>query len=427
MLNQRQLHFCQLLNFLRKFLVDKTATFLIQQRWQQAEQIKKMKLLIWIFLLFTNITIAQTNEKFPTDSITKELTELSDKNSIVGFSVAVVNRDSILYAKGFGYSDKEKKILYTKKTVQPIASISKTLVGVALMKAQEMGKLNLDDDINDYLPFNIKNPYNPNSKITIRNLATHSSSLKDSRSYSKTMIFNSDFCELPKKTKKYFSNNWCRKCEKNKEIPLIDYLKNIYNSSGIWYKKNNFSKENIGTEYNYCNNNASIAAYIIEKVTGDKYYDFVKKQILEPLEMNNSSWLFDSVQSKNKSTLYGNEIPLPEFKEIGYPDGSFVTNVEDFGNYLSSMINGYSGKNNILNSDSYKEMMTQQINGEFSSGIFWEVYSKSIGHSGENAGQSTYFYFDKENLVGYILFGNTTNTKSLENEEQEIIKILKNI
>jgi CubicO group peptidase (beta-lactamase class C family) len=393
--------------------------------WKITEQIKKMKLLIWIFLLFTNITIAQSNEKFLTDSLTKELTELSNKNSIVGFSVAIVNQDSILYAKGFGYSNKDKKKLYTKNTVQPIASISKTLAGVALMKAQEMGKLNLDDDINDYLPFKIINPYFSNSKITIRNLATHSSSLKDSRSYSKTMIFSSNFCELPKKAKKYFSSNWCRKCDENKEIPLIDFLKNIYSPNGIWYKKNNFSKENIGTEYNYCNNNASITAYIIEKATGIKYNDFVQEQILEPLKMNNSNWLFDSVQSKHKSTLYGNKVPLPEFKEIGYPDGSFVTNVVDFGNYLSTIISGYSGKNNILSSESYKEMMTQQIDKKFVSGIFWEIYSKSIGHSGENAGHSTYAYFDKENLIGYILFGNTTDTKNLEKEEQEIIKILK--
>jgi CubicO group peptidase (beta-lactamase class C family) len=384
-----------------------------------------MKLLIWTFLLFTNIVIAQSNKGFQTDSLTKELTELSDKNSIVGFSVAIVNQDSILYAKGFGYSDKEKKKLYTRNTVQPIASISKTLAGVALMKAQEMGKLNLDDDINDYLPFKIINPYFPNSKITIRNLATHSSSLKDSRSYSKTMLFNSNFSELPTKAKKYFSSNWCRKCDENKEIPLIDFLKNIYSTDGIWYKKNNFSKENIGTEYNYCNNNASITAYVIENTTGIKYYEFVQKHILEPLKMSNSNWLFDSAQSKQKSTLYGNRTPLPEFKEIGYPDGSFVTNVVDFGNYLSTIISGYSGKSNILSSESYKEMMTQQIDKKFVSGIFWEVYSKSIGHSGENAGHSTYAYFDKENLVGYILFGNTTDSKNLQEEEDKIIRMLK--
>ncbi len=392
--------------------------------WQQAKQINKMKLLIWTFLLFTNILIAQTNEKFQTESLTKELTELSNKNSIVGFSVAIVNRDSILFAKGFGYSDKEKKILYTKNTVQPIASISKTLAGVALMKAQELGKLNLEDDINIYLPFKIVNPYFPNSKITIRNIATHSSGLKDSRNYSKTMIVK-DFCSLPKKTRKYLSNNWCRKCEDNKDIPMVDFIENIYSSQGDWYKKRHFLKEPTGTKYNYTNNNTTIVAYIIEQVTGEKYNDFIKKHITQPLNMTSSNWVFEGSISENISTLYANDIPMPEMNDITYPDGSFVTNVVDFGNYLSTMINGYSGKNNILNSESYNEMMSQQINPEFESGIFWEVYSKSIGHSGEHAGTSTYAYFDKENLVGYILFGNTTDTKELQKEEIEIISVLK--
>ena len=81
------------------------------------------------------------------DSITIELSELSKKNNLVGFGVAIVNKDSILFAKGFGYADKDTKSPYTIQTVQPIASISKTLLGVAVMKAQEMGKLNLNDQI----------------------------------------------------------------------------------------------------------------------------------------------------------------------------------------------------------------------------------------------------------------------------------------
>lgn len=378
------------------------------------------KFLTYILILFPIILISQNT----TDSLTKELSELSYKNSIVGFSVAIVNQDSILYAKGFGYSNKEKKKRYTKNTVQPIASISKTLAGVALIKAQEMGKLNLDDDINEYLPFKIINPYFPNNKITIRNIATHSSGLKDSRNYSKTMLVKG-FSNLPKETKKFLSNNWCRKCDENKKMSMIDFIKNIYNSQGDWYKKKHFLRQPTGTKYQYCNNNSTIAAYIIEQATGEKYNDFVKKHITKPLKMTNSNWIFEGSTSNDVTTLYANEIPLPEMEDITYPDGSFVTNVVDFGNYLSAMINGYSGKNNILNSDSYKEMMTQQIDIKFNSGIFWEVYSKSIGHSGEHAGTSTYAYFDKESLVGYILFGNTTDTKNLQNEEQEIIRVLK--
>jgi CubicO group peptidase (beta-lactamase class C family) len=384
-----------------------------------------MKLLIWIFLLFTNITIAQTNEKFLTDSLTKELTELSNKNSIIGFSVAIVNQDSILYAKGFGYSNKDKKKLYTKNTVLPIASISKTLAGVALMKAQEMGKLNLDDDINDYLPFKMVNPYFPNNKITIRNLATHSSGLKDSRNYSKIILVE-DFSELPKETRKYLSKTWCRKCDENKDMPMIDFIKNIYNPQGIWYKKKHFLKNPTGTKYKYTNNNATIAAYIIEQATGEKYNDFVKKYIIEPLKMTNSNWVFEGSISNDISMRYAGDITMPKMRDITYPDGSFVTNVIDFGNYLSTIISGYSGENNVLNSDSYKEMLSQQINTEFESGIFWEVVGSIwIGHSGGHAGVSTYAYFDKESLTGFILFGNTTDTKHIDKEEQEIIRALK--
>ena len=335
---------------------------------------------ILILILFPSFLFSQDI----IDSLTKELIELSNTNSIIGFSVAIVNQDSILYAKGFGYSDKENKSPYTKNTVQPIASISKTLAGVSLMKAQELGILNLDDDINDYLPFKIINPYFPNKKITIRALATHSSGLKDSRNYSKTMLV-SGFCDLPKKTKKYLSNNWCRKCEENKEIPMIDFIKNIYNTKGIWYQKNHFLKQPSGTIYNYCNNNTTIAAYIIEKSTGIKYSDFVKKHIIKPLQMTNSYWVFESKNQMNESTLYADGIVMPKMKDITYPDGSFVTNVVDFGNYLSTIIGGFNGESNILNSESYKEMLFQLINPEFESGVFWEeslsTFSYSISQS----------------------------------------------
>ncbi|GGG43638.1 serine hydrolase domain-containing protein [Bizionia arctica] len=377
------------------------------------------KLLTYILIFLPSFIFSQKVN----DSLTKELTELSLKNSIIGFSVAIVNQDRILYAKGFGYSNKEKKQPYTKNTVQPIASISKTLVGVALMKAQELGKLNLDDDINDYLPFKIINPYFPQSKITIRNLATHSSGLKDSRNYSKTMLVK-EYSNLSKETRRYLSNNWCRKCEENTKLSMDDFIKNIYNTQGEWYKQTHFLEEPTGTYYHYCNNNATIAAIIIEQATGESYSDFVEKQITKPLNMTNSNWVFQGPISDDVAMLYAKKVPLPEMEDITYPDGSFVTNVVDFGNYMSTMISGYSGEDNILNAESYKEMMTQQINTEFESGIFWEVTTKWIGHSGGHAGTSTYAYFDKENLVGFILFGNTTDTKSIDDEDLEIVRVL---
>ena len=64
-------------------------------------------------------------------------------------------------------------------TIHVIASISKTFVGIAIMKLVESGKLKLDDPINDYLPFEIRSPHYPEVDITIRHLVTHTSSLND--------------------------------------------------------------------------------------------------------------------------------------------------------------------------------------------------------------------------------------------------------
>jgi CubicO group peptidase (beta-lactamase class C family) len=90
-----------------------------------------------------------------------------------GFTGTVVDTSGILYNQGFGYADIAAKKPYTKQTVINIASISKVFIGVALMKAQEMGLLNLDDPINKHLPFAVSNPNFPNELITIRQLATH--------------------------------------------------------------------------------------------------------------------------------------------------------------------------------------------------------------------------------------------------------------
>lgn len=172
------------------------------------------------------------------DSITLKLNKISINSSLVGFAVAIVNKDSIVYAKGFGYANLEAKTPYTINTIQPIASISKTLLGVALMKAQEMGKLNLNDNINDYLPFKIYNPNFPNEKITIQQLANHTSSIIDGDQYDRAYIFKDQippfYNDLPDETKQevkeavdlFNMNEW---------MPISDFIENQYSENEIWY------------------------------------------------------------------------------------------------------------------------------------------------------------------------------------------------
>lgn len=197
-------------------------------------------MLVLILAINTSIKAQSIN-----DSITIELTKLSKNINLVGFGVAIVNKDSIVYAKGFCYADKDTKSPYTIQTVQPIASISKTLIAVALMKAQEMGKLHLNDNINDYLPFKIYNPNFPNENITIQQLANHTSSILDGDTYDRTYIFKNkiplfyhDFADNDLKTE---VKSWVELVNENEIMPLSEFIKKQYVEGQICITKNRTS------------------------------------------------------------------------------------------------------------------------------------------------------------------------------------------
>ena len=128
---------------------------------------------------------ASDNHQVSIDSLTEQLSAYYKRGHIKGFGVAIVTGDTILYETGFGYANESEKIPYTSRSLQNIASISKTFLGLAILKAQEQGKLKLENPINKYLPFKVQNPYYPNIEITIRQLTTHTSSITDSKYYDK--------------------------------------------------------------------------------------------------------------------------------------------------------------------------------------------------------------------------------------------------
>nr|WP_297784904.1 serine hydrolase domain-containing protein [uncultured Allomuricauda sp.] len=365
--------------------------------------------------LFIVMGVYSLQSQQQTDSITKELIRIQESSNLVGFAVAIVNKDSIVYSKGFGYSNKEQQIPYTTKTVQPIASISKTLLGVALMKAQELGILDLDDKINDHLPFTIQNPFYQNEPITIRQLANHTSSILDTEHYEKIYVFKDKippfYENLPHKLKQ----------EVQKEVDLLNgnqmmsasnFIKNQYCTDGKWYSSNSFSNTVSGSTYKYSNMGANIAAYIIAKASGMEYTDFLREHILKPLQMENSGWAFETHQLENIATLYWYGYPIPAYEFITYGDGGFMTNIEDFSKYMTAVMKGYHGESNILKASSYKEMLSQPASKEFKKNVFWTIDDEKIGHSGNDPGIISHAYFLKEKNYGIIVFVNTSEVEN---------------
>ncbi|MEH0153031.1 serine hydrolase domain-containing protein [Limibacter armeniacum] len=380
---------------------------------------------VLLFLILVISTSAKTQSH--NDSITTELIKLSENSHLIGFAVAIVDKDSIVYAKGFGHANKRTNTPYTVHTIQPIASISKTLLGVALMKAQEMGKLNLCDNINDYLPFKIYNPNFPDEKITIQQLANHTSSIIDGDQYDRTYVFKEKIPVFYNDSSSQVKQEIKESVDlfnKNEWMPMSDFIRNQYSQNGIWYNRENFSNNLPGSTYKYSNMGANIAAYIIEEVSGEVYIEFVKKHILNPLQMTNSGWPSNNYHPSNVSTLYWYGYPMPEYELITYGDGGFMTNITDFSKFLITMIQGYNGEDNILTATSYKEMMERPISSNLKKGVFWSVDSEKIGHSGNDLGVISHAYFLIEKGKGIIIFVNTSETENAMIEVRDIYRTL---
>ncbi len=365
------------------------------------------------------------------DSITNELQKVNEQSSLNGFGVAIYSKDAVIYEKGFGYSDSESKIPYKVNTVQKIASISKTLLGVALMKARSMGLLELEDDINDYLTFPLRNPYFPTSKITIEHLATHTSGINTSKHDMDALYFPTPIAPVYKKMpfgiKRILYKRLIKSLNNNQEMSMTDFLNEIYNSSGKWYRKRNFEKTEPGSNRIYSNNGAAFLALVIEKVSGMKYYDYIKKYILDPLKMADTRFDFEPVRSKTneQASLYHAGIKVPnDYRLITYPAGGLVSSVADFSRYMSAMVKGYKEGNSILSHEEYQMMMGKQIKSNFNQGILWQVYDESIGHEGDIAGVSSYAYFNRMTGIGYVLFCNTAAIEGMDETIQKIINVL---
>ncbi|WP_428742434.1 serine hydrolase domain-containing protein [Tenacibaculum sp.] len=379
------------------------------------------------FLLILSITMLNTYifGQAKLDSLTIELNTLKTNSHLVGFAVGIVNNDRLIYAQGFGYANEEKKIAYSPLTIQPIASISKTLLGVALMKAQELGKLKLDDDINNYLPFKIVNPNYPDKIITIRHLANHTSGILDGETYERTYIFNSNIQPLYDNVKiedREEIQKYIKLYNSNELMPLGTFIRKQYVAGEMWYSEEHFAKYPSGSKYKYSNMGANIAAYIIEQIFGDDYRIFVQNHILNPLNMDMSGWRSKNYQPFNEATLYWYGFPMPKSDLITYPDGNFMTNIVDFSKFLIAMIQGFNGEDNVLKHNSYIEMMQEPPSEEFKKGVFWSVDSKKIGHSGSDLGLLSHAYFFKENNIGIIVFVNTSDTSDDIIEVRDIFR-----
>ncbi len=338
---------------------------------------------------------------------------------IVGLGAAIIVNKKVVWMKGYGFADKGRAVAFTPDTVMNIGSISKTFTGVALMRAVQEGKLSVDEDINSYLPFRVSNPYYPNEKITLRQLATHTSSITDRPSvYEETYHYGGDAPE-----------------------PLGDFLKSYVVPSGTHYSKDNFLNVKPGTHREYSNIAAGLAGYVVELAVGMKLNAYAKQRIFVPLGMSNSGWRLSEVDPVKHTTLYvtqnGSSIPIQLYELTTYPDGGVRTSVSDLSKFFIAIINdGVYGGTRILDRRWVEEMTRFQYTEsskpanvslqEVNSGLFWQSRFNvtRMGHNGSDPGLRTWMLTNLSKDIGVILFTNTSLSGEEERHHVDIFREL---
>jgi CubicO group peptidase (beta-lactamase class C family) len=376
-----------------------------------------------LFILLVSSLSCQTRknsleQSSASDTLTNKLEEIYNHGNLPGFSITLVNKNQTLYQRAFGYADIEAQREYTLKTKQPIASISKTLVGISLLKAQELGKLNLDDPINKYLPVAITNPFFPHVNITIRHLANHTSTIIDTELYdhSSYVLKNDEYLtsSTPVKVYDYFS-------EPKEKITISQFIQKMLYTDEKACCRDIFLNTKPGSTYKYSNGATTLAAVILELATNMSFIDFTTQYILEPLDMTSSSWNRNNTNTKlyhDADTVY------VDYYNLDYPSGGLVTNSTDMSKYLTELIKGFNGNGTLLSEKSYNELFNPEFSNEYSEetfpeneniftkikydkGVFMGIAPKGfIGHTGADPGTVTFMFFNAKTNLGFVFITN---------------------
>ena len=369
-------------------------------------------------ILLPTSSYCQSNHQ----NLTRELLKEYKNSNLTGFAVSIVNTDSIRYKEAFGYENIATEKKYSLSQRFNIASISKTFIGIGLMKLVEEGKLELSTPINLILPFPVVNPYHKNQEIIVEHLARHTSSILFGELGAKTWYLDSEFLLEKKQIGKTAYNDF-RCWEKNTKIELGDFLRESLSLDGKFYSKKNFSRKKPGDSYAYSNLGAALAAYIIELKTGIKFIEYLENLVTRELNFKSGIWRHIS-NNELPTSYFQTKVETPIHRPILYPTGGMILSCNELTQYLIEMIKGYNGNSQILSLESFTTMMSNPDNGR--SGIFWELNDNKVGHNGGNYGTTCFMSFDKETRIGKIFM---TNISSYNNEDllKEMIAIWKKL
>jgi CubicO group peptidase (beta-lactamase class C family) len=305
------------------------------------------------------------------------------RDDVAGAVVMVVKDGQVLFAKGYGYSDvKARKPVTVNATLFRPGSISKTFTWTAVMQLVEQGKIDLNRDVNDYIDFKI--PATFGKPITMKDLMTHTPGFEET-------------------IKDLF-------VAKQSDIqPLQEYMKH-HLPDEIFPP---------GTTPAYSNYGAALAGYIVQRVSGMPFDDYIDKNILRPLGMSHSTFqqpLPDNLKPQMSQGYALASQPPKDFELVNaFPAGSMSVSAEDMSRWMIAHLNNgqYNGLQ-ILKPETAQLMhsrafgLVPELNG-----MCYGFYEESrnghriIGHGGDTQWFHSDMHLMLDDHIGFFISYNS--------------------
>lgn len=269
-----------------------------------------MKKLIFLTTLFLTFPLSGQKTDQRLKGLSAELEGLLDQWNVAGFAVAIVEKDQVVYSKGFGFRDLENKYPVTPATVFPIGSCTKSFTSALLGVLRSEGKLDFDESPITYLPELSFYNREMNDLIVVKDLMSHRTGLPR-HDYSWTLFRSEDPYEILKR---------------------IEYQPPFAKVRERWH---------------YNNLMFMVQGLIAEKLSEKTWEQNLKELFLEPLGMNNASLSIEAL-TQNEDFSFGyytshqGEIKKEDFYDIGAvaPAGGINGNVTEMANWVMTWING---------------------------------------------------------------------------------------
>ncbi len=273
---------------------------------------------LFLFLLLF-LSLPSAHAQKPTDprlaGLDTFVTKVLKSWNAPGVSIAVVEKNKVIYTGGFGYRDYEKKLPVTENTLFAIGSCTKAFTAALLGMLEKEGRLNIDKPVRNYLPeLRFKNEYT-NAHVTLRDMMSHRTG-------------------LPRHDYSWYGTTASR----SELLERIQYLE---------------PNAELRERYQYNNFMYMAQGVVIEKITGKSWEQNVKERILDPLNMNQTNFsVIDMEKSPDKSFAYNlirdtviNRIPYRNIDAIA-PAGAINSSAKDMANWLIAWINNgkFNGK-----------------------------------------------------------------------------------